>query len=641
MDVKKIKKVAIYPAIGIARIGNSPEYFMASEIPGKAPDPEGGYKDGNNLFKKQVPLFRIYALDKDNNPIGEIKQGIKGLKVKIDWRVHIANRKAAWYQFNNALDLGKNAISSTHRNGGVSGDARKDLVIDPGVRTISGANKQGAEYQFDSGAFFGKKVSLGEVRTDSHGRLMVFGGDGKSASRTGVPAITFANNDGWHDDISDGTVRATVTIDGMQLEATPAMVVCTPPNFGPGLFSVVTMYDVVYDLYVRERVLDAPKEITFWKHIYPILQRMTTAQWVNEGFFMIFGTNSPSDFTNPEYIAKLNNPAKEFKHYRESVFKWFRNTASAAYEPTLIPPYYGDLFGDYENQPHVDLSVTATQYAMLQRWAKGDFKTGEPEQDVPFEQLTLKAQTEALLKVGLEECLGGPFHPGIEITWPFRHMSMWQEPFRLKVLPEGQAVADDYGPILTPEIALGKGGPLDGSGPGSITRWLGVPWQTDEASCLSGYDPKLYLPLPSFWAARVPNYVLSMDSYKRAGVDQLNTGQRLKHFSYRVNWLRDFSTSYVGRINDMIAKWHELGVICRHTTPAGEANGFLPTEWWVETHRVGPEGGDPSFRQVLRAEKHEVHPVPVGKSLLGATPEELEQEEKGEWKSQPVRRHEM
>jgi hypothetical protein len=53
MNSKDIKQLAIYPAIGIARVGNSPEYFFASDIPGKAPVPEGGYKDGNNLFKNR------------------------------------------------------------------------------------------------------------------------------------------------------------------------------------------------------------------------------------------------------------------------------------------------------------------------------------------------------------------------------------------------------------------------------------------------------------------------------------------------------------------------------------------------------------------------------------------------------------
>nr|WP_315822399.1 LodA/GoxA family CTQ-dependent oxidase [Paraflavitalea speifideiaquila] len=92
-------------------------------------------------------------MDDEGNPLGEIYTGIEGLEVKIEWTVHIANRKAAWYQFNNALDLGANSISSTHRNGGVTGTDRSNLVIDPGPRTITGVSKEGAEYQFNTGTF--------------------------------------------------------------------------------------------------------------------------------------------------------------------------------------------------------------------------------------------------------------------------------------------------------------------------------------------------------------------------------------------------------------------------------------------------------------------------------------------------------
>lgn len=632
MNNQEIKKVAIYPAIGIARVGNSPEYFLASDIPGKASYPDGGFKDGDNLFKKQVPRFRIYALDENDQPLYEITADT----ADIEWRVHIANRKAAWYQFNNALDLGDKSIPSTKRNGGVFGDDRDHLVIDPGSRSISGTNISGKEYQFDSGKFYDKQVTLGEIRTDDKGRLLVFGGDGVSNSITGVPAITFANNDGWHDDISDGTVRATVTINGEKLEAKPAVVVCTPPNFGQGLFAVVTMHDVVYDLYVREGWVKPKGEISFYEDIYPILYRMSSTQWVNEGFFMLFGTNSPSDFNNPKFVKLLEAPDPQYQSERMRIFEWFRDTKSSEYEPSKLPPHYGDLFGDYEDLLHVDLSVTDTQFEMLRQWAEGNFVKGNPIQDIPFDEMTAKQQTDALLKAPLEECLGGPFHPGIEITWPFRQLMMWEEPYRLKLLPEGTEARDDYGSIITSEIALSQGGPLDGTAPGSLTRWLGVPWQTDEASCLSGYDLTLYLPLPSFWAVRVPNTVLSMDSFQRATVENLNVSQKLKHFSYRVDWLRDFTTSYVPRINNMVSKWHQLGIITKHT--ADGQTSALPEEWWVETHRKGPAGEDPTLKQVKLAERDVIvdRNARGEKMLRASVPDEGMPRQ-----SQPLKRHEL
>ena len=76
-----------------------------------------------------------------------------------------------------------------------------------------------------------------------------------------------------------------------------------------------------------------------------------------------------------------------------------------------------------------------------------------------------------------------------------------------------------------------------------VVLGMGVPWQTDEASCLAGYDLSTYLPLPSFWAARVPNEVLSEKAYFRVLDEQLPMAQRLKHMNYRQFWLRDIDIS--------------------------------------------------------------------------------------------------
>ncbi|MDY8135675.1 LodA/GoxA family CTQ-dependent oxidase [Aquimarina sp. 2201CG5-10] len=599
MKDDQIASVAIYPPIGISRVGNSEEYFLSSDLPGIPADPKGGFKDSEGRVKKQVARFRVYAFNANGEVLHEITDSTKN---SIEWRVHVANIKSAWYQFNNALDLDGYAIPSAPRNN--SEKDRSQLIIDPGTRTISGKNKEGEEYQFDSGTFYGKKVPLGELRTDDEGRLLFFGGNGDSASKDNQPAVTFANNDGWHDDTCDGVVRAKVSIDGKEYEAEPAMVAVTPPDFGPGLYGVVTMNDVVQDLFIRELGYPNPsaKQVVFWDHIYPILERMTDTQWVNQGFFMLFGKNSPSDFTNSDLLKKLSNPAKEYKEERQRVFNWFRDPDSNEYTPAKVPPFYGDGFGEYEKIALVDLPITRTQFERLKKWADGDFVEGKPTVETPFDQLTAAEQLNALNQAPLEECLGGPFHPGIELTWPMRVKLMWKSPYRLNIMKEGALPELNFGPLLSTAIVLRQDGPLSSSGPGSLTRWLGVPWQTDEASCLSGYDTSTYLPLPSFWAARVPNQVLSEDSFERMGVHSLNIGQRLKHFDYRQDWLRDFGSDYTKKINLMVLEWHELGIIA----PAKQNNEseFLPDKVWKETGRHF-SGEDPTFKQVLYAENIE------------------------------------
>jgi hypothetical protein len=609
-----IASVAIYPPLGVARVGNSNEYFFASDVPGIPPANTEGYKDAQGRIKKQVPRFRIYGLDSNGTPVQELTSGND---VSIEWRVNIANRKASWYQFQNALDLPDDqSVPGRHRN--VDEFDRSQLNIIPTPKKISGINQDGKV--FNDGKFYGKEVPLGEIRTDEKGRLLVIPADGTSGSKDpNAKPVTFANNDGWHDDVGDGTIYATVVVNGTSYEAAPAMVVITPPNYGQGLFAVVTMYDVVEDLFLNTKEITPPVQVEFWKHIFPILERTVNTQWVNHGFFMLFGHNSPSDFTAVEMLEKLKSPSVEYQELRERVYEWYRSPLSKEYEPAKAPPYYGDAFGEYEKVYNVDLALTATQHERMRLWAAGEFTEGS-ERATDFDTLTAVEQVQYLIEAPLEECLGGPFHPGIEITWPFRQRIFWGEkPFRIKILPENQEPKDDFGTYLTPAIALGNNGPLDGSGPGSLTRWLGVPWQTDEASCLSGYERTTYLSLPSFWSVRVPNQVLSAQSWERLADSSLNLPQRLKHFDYRQDWLRDFGTQYLPKINQMVHEWHLLGIATEMTMPAGSEIEGLPNKLWVEAGRAGSKAADPSFEQVLIAEFAQVPFVPEARMMLADT----------------------
>ena len=625
MTENEINHIAIYPPVGIARIGNSPEHFLASDLPGESEVPTKGYKDAKGRIKKEVARFRVYAF----NAAGEVIKEITANDAQIEWRAEVANVKAAWYEFNNALDLGrKYGIPSIRRNNTVVGGYREQLAIIPSAIAISGKNtnepnivetdKKGDDclpitnwiydknYSFDDGKFYGKNVDLGHLQTDSDGRLLFFAGDGDAESTDNMPITTFANNNGWHDDTCDGVIRATVTIDGQEFEAKPAMIAVTPPNFGQGLYGVVTMNDVVQNLFINEMGYPNPSEngVEFWRDIYPILERMSNTQWVNEGFFMLFGKNSPSDFTNPKISNILKSPSDESKSARERVFEWFRNPESTEYTPTKVPPFYGDGFDDFRKVAMVDLPITVTQYARLEKWSKGIFETGEPLQKTSFDNLSLADQINALNQAPLEDCLGGPFHPGIELTWTMRVKKMWNEPYRLNVLPEGESIQLDFGDILTSEIALSSDGPCSVNGPGSLTRWMGVPWQTDEASCLSGYTVSNYLPLPSFWAARVPNQVLSEDAYLRMQAGNVNIAQRLKHFDYRQDWLRDIEADHLQRLENMVEEWNHLGIITKQNEPiTNNSDGYLPEVSWVEMGRnFAEDDADQTFAQVLYAE---------------------------------------
>ena len=162
--------------------------------------------------------------------------------------------------------------------------------------------------------------------------------------------------------------------------------------------------------------------------------------------------------------------------------------------------------------PRQHASLTDTQMRFLQQWAAGEFIADyDPDYQAPhqIDEVPAGQQPDLLTRAAMEFCLADAFHPGCEMPWPMRAPGMYMAPFRIKhALPN--SIEPNYGSQLTPTIASSPNGPLNrGQAPGSITRWMAMPWQTDAASCRSGYDSTYDPYLPTFWPARVPNQVLS------------------------------------------------------------------------------------------------------------------------------------
>src|SRR5438309_7732985 len=66
---RDIVSVAIHPAIGIARVGNSEDsFFFAPDVPGALPrSPQRGFKDRRGAIARQAARFRIYGFDAGGN----------------------------------------------------------------------------------------------------------------------------------------------------------------------------------------------------------------------------------------------------------------------------------------------------------------------------------------------------------------------------------------------------------------------------------------------------------------------------------------------------------------------------------------------------------------------------------------------
>jgi hypothetical protein len=589
-----IVKAAIYPSIGVARVGNSrTEFYVGPEVPDPLPQPPGFYRDAIGALKREAARFRVYGL----NAAGVIVRELTSADANIEWTVELANRKAAWYGFQLALDIAESSVPgatpTTLRNPMIGDRAR--LAITPRPRNVSGASAP--EARFDDGAFMGIPVYLGSIQTDEAGRLLVLGGHGVSASSIDAAATTFANNDFWYDDVADGPVTASVTLKGRQLLVEPAWVVVAPPNYGPCRKSVRTMWDLMRDLAVQNGWLFKPRRPSFAQDILPVFERMAGLQWVNEGFAAGFGWKGLFDLT-PETTLRLTSPSPLDAEWRKVIANHFR-TGSLDRNDTVdswAPVPWPWLYGDAMNQPPAlsprqHASLTDLQLAQFKQWAAGDFDADyDPHRPIPrrIEDVPVAAQGDTLTKAALDFCLADAFHPGCEMTWPVRQITMYRAPFRFAHAPAGW-VEPDYGMTLTMATASAPDGCLGPQVPGGISRWMAVPWQCDTASCRSGYD-KAYDPyVPTFWPARVPNQVLTRGDYDIVMDEKRPLAEREAAFARRADWDAplDLHASYVTQINNMIAHFDQMGVV---ESRPGPKDGAFPAVMEVQDRHISLHG---------------------------------------------------
>ncbi|WP_054813751.1 LodA/GoxA family CTQ-dependent oxidase [Nocardia arizonensis] len=543
-DPPTIAYAAIYPGIGFARVGNSPDqYFLGPEVPGRPVDAEGRFKDRQGRIKRQAARFRLYGFAADGTALREITAA----DADIVWTVHLANKKAAWAEFRGAAAEAAAAAGGTPlppRNASVA--ERDSLIIDPGPRTVTGPGARGI--RFDGGEFRGVGVELGELRTDEAGRLLVLGGAGRSESVDGRPVRDYANNDNWFDDTSDGPVTATVTLSGGRpIPVTGAWVVVGPPDYAPAVGSIVTLYDVQIAVARTAGWLPEPGEISFTRDIFPILARAAGMRWVNDLARRGHGPGTTGDLLAPAVLGKLADNGEAARSARARVLARMRDPEltgpDAVRQANLdfMPQLSGDEGFTTAGVPSTWFAVLPHQYRALRRWADGDFVAdwaGVPSVPQAVVQLPVADQPAALDRAAGEACVGGPFFPGIEMTYTSRDPSLYVEPHRLRADLE----------------------------PGDVTKRMAIPWQADFYECRTRW-----------WPAQRPDEVITeaeYDSVLRAVAQEIDapvTPPRLRLDTE--SWDRglgdDPGAGPAAGDNDMVTAWSELGILRPRPMPDG------------------------------------------------------------------------
>ena len=371
-----LQKVQIFPAIGIARIGNSQEWFLGPELPFPAPPsppPGGTYKDAACRIKRQAQRFRLWGFFSDGSD-----RELTLADGDITWTVHLVNAKPS---------LGGEGI------------------IDGSLQTLAGA---GATASF-MGTFGGVNVPLGDADTDGEGRLIVRGGFGTSRNPTDSSSVpNFPTTPGWYDDVSDGPVTAQIKFDGNTLTAANgAWIICPPPRYAPTTYSITTLYDTLRQLAIDQNQLPHPGQPSFANDVYPILKRALDMRFVTAFAFGAGDHDTLSVFAPP-------NGAGDTLANRQLVYGKLR--------PGGDMPLLNDGGGTTSQ-------LRDFQHAFIQQWSQGAVTPDWP----PVEPIVIAP--DALTRAALENCVGAAFYPGIEAGGIPNSISIttlkFAEPFRL------------------------------------------------------------------------------------------------------------------------------------------------------------------------------------------------------------------
>lgn len=682
----------IHPAIGIARLGNAKDdfYLEPTSIGGLPVECDA---QGNETLKKGQPVyvksfktkqgelrrqgakFRIYRYDKDSNGT---EVTLKDPDIKsIEWTVHIANKKAGFWNFaeliGNTLINPKNTYENgakkgvvTLRNASVKTKAnRQKLIIDPGPRTLSGANqktnfsKDTIPSDYPYGSFppppdQGLAIdTLGDMLTDAEGRLVVVAAYGNAGGND--PITSYAGADTWHDDTADGQVECKITLQSGEVINLSAWVMCASPKYAPQLVNITTIADVVLDVEIRYKGYNKdiynPKKwpaqkgwnpdyvVNFDRDIAPILNRPKDYIWVANVQSMIA-------FTNPPFDVRDNSAALLEK--RKAYFSYWRipdgmegAQINQLWDERLIPLMPLNSGTNSVTNQLIDkfLTLTPTQYYFLRQWSLGKFNTDEgaawPE-----------AHSLDLASIG--NCAGLPQSPGIEGTWNFNNPNLYKNPFRI-----WQAHTEEYYNKhgLDPLRDETQGG---GCEPGDLSKRMAIPWQADFFQCTVQYINYTNdqankgsdgIPVPPtyyayWWPPQAPWDVLSGGLTPKEQFDQAIPA------GLQVNYARGINS-----FSQMITAWKYLGFIVNQNTAsdgrdypyfvekernndqfqaAGVAVGggsvvvtgddsTFNTSWYIKDEFVPPAAEEPTERSLSLAAKEDEKVIKRRKLRIRAT----------------------
>jgi hypothetical protein len=373
----------IYPPIGIARLGNSDDFFVGAEqsgsvgterLPNGTEQPVASFKDAQYRVKRQAARFQIFETLAD----GSHAPAHLPANTTVRWSVQVINKK-------DAVKRPGSPPSSAQRP--VLAPGRADRIIDSGVVPAPGVLR---------GSYRAQPVDLGELRLDTSDRLLVLGARGRSASPTGAPiGGSFYNNPDWYDDVADGPVRAEIELpDGTVQQAVPAWVIVAPPDFAPACRGVVTLHDLMSQIGADLGDITLPARPNFGRDIQPLLERTANLRWVDNG--------ATWPLVSTDWIA-LADPSAGAAPLRAANASYVRAAESLLHDFTICP----------------------WQHDVLTQYEAGNFDTAP----VP----AAASVADDVTRAALDATVGQGFYPGIEAGVLVTDPSLYLRPFAYRL----------------------------------------------------------------------------------------------------------------------------------------------------------------------------------------------------------------
>ena len=514
----------IHPAVGIARVGNADpsDYFLGPELPnqrtGRTPDAGTAVPPfkSNGLVKRQAARFRIWEYV-ENAGVWSASREVSLADddvAELTWTVHLANRKASFFEFR-GLDGSPDGKSNTKRRN--DGD-EASLEIDPLPRSIRGrsagpvAMSKGtsgtpAQERWPHPAPNPAITSLGELRTDQAGRLIVVPGAGIAGNQQHSATIgNYANNPGWFDDVGDGPVTATLKLrspDGTVTEhdVEGAWLLAGPPDFAPPLPQLVSLYDVLLDLAVQHLPIPVDEAAYQTGELARLAGLAGLVRDLRDGtalstYTVSFDTDVAPILRAAFGVSSVFEPAHQGKRNMGGLgisavlWKQLSDPESKGVPGRIVsrlraPTGFGEtttanpikdmphLLGDDPDKPeHRAFTLTPTQYAILQKWGEGEFIGSALGPDSLLDPAEAQEVTPHGLDRAATECAsGGAFFPGIEVGWLIRQPWVFAAPFRIKHGAPSRYKGDKKEKQTT-------------VGAGFFSRQMALPWLADFLQCM-------------------------------------------------------------------------------------------------------------------------------------------------------------